>query len=122
MELQWYGIPYRLREKIESGIVRNVGLFNHISLADLLNAFGLLGYKWTGNAEMREVIFKSFCRAFSNDSERCPDAGRGLTRCVFYLGIQWNELPAEVQETILRESLFYSDSLTAFQLKGLLEG
>jgi hypothetical protein len=70
MELQWYGIPYRLREKIESGIVRNVGLFNHISVADLLNAFGLLGYKWTGNAEMREVIFKSFCRAFSNDSER----------------------------------------------------
>jgi hypothetical protein len=125
MELQWYGLPSRLRGKIESGIVRNIGLFNHISLTDLLNAFALLGYKWTENPIMREVLFKAFHQAFSNDREEDVDIAGGLARCVFFLGkadLQWNELPEEIQRTILRESLRFSDSLTAFQLKGLLDG
>jgi hypothetical protein len=125
MELLWDEIPDLAREEVERGLKRNVGRFNHISLTDLLNAFELLRYNWTENPEMRKVIFKSFCRAFSTDPAKDVHARGGLSAGVFYfgkIGLRWNELPEEVQETILRELLSYSDSLTAFQLKCLLEG
>jgi hypothetical protein len=125
MGLKWKDIPDKITGKIEHGLLKNVGRFNHVSFTALLKACGLLDYQWTGKPQTSEVIFQSWSTVFSDETGNNSDGGRGLSNCVYYLGktgIRWTELPSEVQGIIMCESSRLTSLLSHFQRKSLLEG
>jgi hypothetical protein len=125
MGLNWKDIPAEVKGMIESALVRHAGEFNRIEVGGLLKAFMLLDYHWCDDEEIRKTFFSSFCVIFRKEGGNSTDMVRTLSDCVYYFGktgIQWNELPSEVEKTLLGALLRYSKLFNAYQLNRVLEG
>jgi hypothetical protein len=127
LKLKWKDIPDEVRGKIENEVVKNSGQFLLIDFTTLLRAFHRLEYDWQSRSdpEMREIMLNSFVAAFSNTVESGYKMERLFALCISFLGkagIQWNEIPSRLQETIFLQALKYSMTFTAWDLKCFIEG
>jgi hypothetical protein len=129
MELRWEDLPIEQVADTTKKLMEYAEIFaknrDPKEFFNLLQVCDLLSLPWYEMQSMRDSVLQSFYATFPRDGDTETKISSEIFRYAFYFGkagFRWNELPSEVQETILRESLRHSPSFTASQLSSLLQG
>jgi hypothetical protein len=130
--MRWSVLPIGLQANVEQDILDSLGneavdpseelwvgpkwlLSRETAFDFLLRGCAALDYKWQTNQPVRERVFATFSQSFhsgSNFTTTCISLRR--------IGLKWNDLPVEVQDSVFERIKSESSLNALFLLEGLI--
>jgi hypothetical protein len=121
MELKWDDLPAKTQQCLEKSLLFSIAKMNHFELNSFLTGADDLVYDWTQSAPLRKLFFQRFTEIFSTPIKESERQFQTIFDHIAKRKFRWEELPFEMQESILHGIEYYSSSADSQWVSSIID-